>query len=221
MLLQTHNGNLHKINIMGSEEYDHSMTYGDGSPIFVINNQLRRYHFLTRNCEVIDYQLMTSITQGITVDTNRIQRLYHRLISRPMPANLKPTEFTRHLPSADFASFNSNCFVWRYKNRTIYRSKDFESADADFLFWLRNRYHKSKLNEIEVALSEEFGLKHVLPSKLFYETHKISQENLLEKLREARDKKGGEKKVEKIISSLFDDESKTGRRGVKTLAESV
>jgi len=60
-----------------------------------------------------------------------------------------------------------------------------------------------------------------LPSKLFYETHKISQENLLEKLREAREKKGGDKKVEKIISGLFDDEARVGRRGVKTTAESV
>jgi len=152
MLLQTHNGKLHKINIMGSEEYDHSMTYGDGTPIFVINNQLRRYHFVSRNCELIDYALLTAITQGITVDTSRIQSLYHRLISRPLPANLKPSEFTRHLPSADFPSFNSNCFIWRYKNRTIYRSKEFEGADADFLFWLRNRSHKSKLNEAELAL---------------------------------------------------------------------
>ena len=39
-----------------------------------------------------------------------------------MPDNLKPTEYTRVMPAwTDFANLNSNVFLWKLKNRTIYR----------------------------------------------------------------------------------------------------
>ena len=55
------------------------------------------------------------------------------------------------------------------------------------------------------------------PSELFYKTHKISQKDFLEKLREAK----SEKKVKKLIDALYDNESVSGRRGVMTLKDSI
>lgn len=70
-------------------------------------------------------------------------------------------------------------------NRTIYRSPAFEGANAAFLWHLRNK--RPELNEEEAALKEEFNLKIVYPEELFYKTHKVTQKDFLEKLREASD----------------------------------
>jgi hypothetical protein len=85
-------------------------------------------------------------------------------------------------------------------NRTIY---------YDEKSWLRNQ--TKVLNSEEVALRKEFGLKHVYPSDLFYRTHKITQKDLLNKLRQGN--------AEATIEALFDDEALSGRRGVLSLAE--
>ena len=50
-----------------------------------------------------------------------------------------------------------------------------------FLHWMRNKRVNS--SETEKALREEFNLKIVYPEELFYRTHKISQKDLLNKLR--------------------------------------
>lgn len=78
----------------------------------------------------------------------------------------------RHLPNWTFQSVNSSVFIWKYLNRTIYRSGQFEGADRAFLWHLRNK--RGELNAEEKALKEEFGLNMVYPSELFYRTHKIS-----------------------------------------------
>ena len=118
------------------------------------------------------------------------------------------------VPYWNFNSINSNTFVWKYLNRTIYRSPAFEGADAQFLWHLRN---KRVLNEEEQALRDEFKLHLVYPSELFYKTHKISQKDFLSKLRETESKES----VEKLINALFDDESLSGRRGVMPLKASI
>lgn len=104
-------------------------------------------------------------------------------MSRQTPRNLKPIEIIRLTPNCSFASINSNAFVWKYLNRTIYRHPYFEGADAQFLWHLRN---KRTLNSDELALRKEFKLWHVYPSELFYRTHKISQKDFLSKLRDAK-----------------------------------
>ena len=77
-------------------------------------------------------------------------------------------------------------------------------------------------------MKTEFNLKIVYPSDLFYKTHKISQKDLLEKLRElkaaAKSSSNGDEKAEeiqKVIMDLFSDESFSGRRGVKTLKDAI
>ena len=81
------------------------------------------------------------------------------------------------------------------------------------MFWLRNSPHKYYANETEAAkaLREEFGLRRVYPADLFYATHKISQADFLQKLREADEPNA-------LINALYEDESKSGRRGVLPLS---
>lgn len=138
------------------------------------------------------------------------------------PKNLRPTEFYRNVPCWSFQNVNSSVFIWKYLNRTIYRSPEFEGADRAFLWHLRNK--RDNLNAEEQALKDEFGLKAVYPEELFYQTHKISQKDFLAKLRDARDKKGGEegeRKVKKYIGRLYKDESVCGRRGVRPLKDAI
>mmetsp|Transcript_25209 Transcript_25209/g.33763 ORF Transcript_25209/g.33763 Transcript_25209/m.33763 type:complete len:133 (+) Transcript_25209:797-1195(+) len=119
------------------------------------------------------------------------------------------------VPYWSFPSLNSNAFVWKYLNRTIYRAPFFEGADAAFMWHLRNK--KGELNAEEQALKEEFKLHHVYPAELFYRTHKISQKDFLGKLRGAEN----DSEVQKLIMSLYDDDSISGRRGVKPLSEGI
>ena len=75
------------------------------------------------------------------------------------------------VPYWNFNSIDSNVFIRKYLNRTIYRSPAFEGADAKFLWHLRI---KRELNAEEQALRDEFGIYLVAPEELFYKTHKIS-----------------------------------------------
>lgn len=100
-------------------------------------------------------------------------------------------------------------------NRTIYRSPNFEGADASFLWHLRNK--RGELNQEEKALRDDFGIKIVYPADLFYKTHKITQIDFLAKLRDA----GSDAEVKQLVGSLFDDDSVCGRRGVKPLKDGV
>lgn len=100
------------------------------------------------------------------------------------PANLKPTEFRLSVPHWSFQHVNSSVFIWKYLNRTIYRSPAFDGADQAFLWHLRNK--RPEPNPEELALRNEFNIKIVYPSEHFYRTHKISQKDFLEKLRELR-----------------------------------
>ena len=118
------------------------------------------------------------------------------------------------MPVLSFQSINSSVFIWKYLNRTIYRSPLFEGADQAFLWHLRNK--RREPNAEEMALRDEFGLKLVYPTELFYKTHKISQKDFLDKLRSAS---GAEKKA--LIMGLFEDETLCGRRETKTLKEGI
>ena len=82
------------------------------------------------------------------------------------------------------------------------------------MWHLRNK--RREPNAEEMALRDEFGLKLVYPTELFYKTHKISQKDFLDKLRSASD---AEKKA--LIMGLFEDETLCGRRETKTLKEGI
>ena len=79
-----------------------------------------------------------------------------------------------------------------------------------FLHWLRNKQVSE--TEAEKALREEFNLFRVYPEETFYRTHKISQKDLLDKLRAS-----SAQEREEIILQLFEDAPMSGRRGVSSL----
>lgn len=81
------------------------------------------------------------------------------------------------------------------------------------MWHLRNK--RGELNPQERALRDEFGLRIVYPSELFYKTHKISQKDFLEKLRQAE----SSDQVAKLINGLYKDKSVSGRRGVMSLKD--
>jgi len=99
--------------------------------------------------------------------------------------------------------------AWRILNRTLYREKDVCTPEQ--LHWQR-RVRK------ETALMTEIRSRYGLiayPDDLFYKTHKISHQDLLDKLESSED-------AQAEIAKLFDDESHgTGRRGVLSLKKAV
>ena len=82
MVLETFDKVLHKVNIVDNHENEFQEAK-DGSLIFVMINNGRRFHLATKEAELIDYDLTDRVVRAITVDTTRSQQVYHRLISRP------------------------------------------------------------------------------------------------------------------------------------------
>ena len=67
-------------------------------------------------------------------------------------------------------------------------------------------------------MKEGFGMTYIYPDELFYKTHKISQKHFLLKLHGLR-KENKKEQVSKLISTLCDDESHQGRRGVLSMTQ--
>lgn len=51
-----------------------------------------------KNCKLIDYDLLDRIIRGIGMETSKSQQLYHRVINRVTPKNLRPTNFNKYEP---------------------------------------------------------------------------------------------------------------------------
>ena len=106
---------------------------------------------------------------------------------------MRPYSVTHYKPfvsASNRLDFNSCAFTMRYLNRTIYRSTDMvegedKTVQTRFLHWNRNK--KVTETEAEKALREEFNLHIVYPEETFYRTYKITQKDLLGKLRDAND----------------------------------
>ena len=223
ILLQTHNGVLHKLDIIHNDQ--HFFEEGkNGELIFSFTNGDRQYGISNHEATLLDYDFIDRIVKSICIDTRRRRDVYHRQISRQLPNNLKPEEYNKYLPAwnTNFKNLNSSAFLWRLSNRTIYRqaymAEDAPTAEIKrkFLHHLRNKTRV--FNPTEQALKDEFNLKIVYPEQLFYDTHRISQKDFLDSLREAK-QSGDTDKVEQLIIKLFTDETKCGRRGVKTLKD--
>ena len=61
------------------------------------------------------------------------------------------------------------------------------------------------------------GLNYLYPEDIFYQTHKISRVDFLNKL----DNAATVEEKEQLILSLYDDEAVQGRRGTLSVKESV
>ena len=123
---------------------------------------------------VVHSKFITILSQG-----RKLMIMFKQCYCR-VPANLRPFQVTNYMPyvsDTNRLDFNSNAFIWRYLNRTVYRSPEMldDASKEDkqkFMHWLRNK--KVSQTETEKALKEEFNLKIVYPEEMFYRTHKIS-----------------------------------------------
>jgi len=187
-MAQTYDQVQHKLNLIDNDEFDIA-TAKDKSMNFIMVNSGRQYFLNNKDVVgIMDYDLIDRLIRGISIDTERSQKVFHHLIDKKMPVNLRPVEFTRYLPAWTVGTqLYSNKTVWSILNRTVYRSNEIEGADTNFLFWLRQ--HKSKYladeTEAAAALRKEFGFHKVYPEDLFYKTFKRTQIDLLEDLRES------------------------------------
>jgi hypothetical protein len=103
---------------------------------FKVENGDRGYFLTTETAKFIDYDLIDRIMNSVRIDTVRHQGLYHNLIYKSVPMNLRAQEYNRYLPQYNSKNFNSSKFIWKMLNRTIYREG--EST------WLRNQNNTSQ-----------------------------------------------------------------------------
>ena len=82
MVIETFDRVLHKVSILDNHKNEFAEAK-DGSLIFIMINNGRRFHLATKDAELVDYDLTDRIVRAITIDTTRSQQVYHRLISRP------------------------------------------------------------------------------------------------------------------------------------------
>uniref|UniRef100_A0A7S3CKH6 Uncharacterized protein n=1 Tax=Strombidium rassoulzadegani TaxID=1082188 RepID=A0A7S3CKH6_9SPIT len=108
----------------------------------------QKFSFVNKDARKIDYELLDKVIHAITIDTEKFQGLYHNLIYKQVPSNLRPDFYMRHVPQYFARNLGSNQFLWRCLNRTIYRN---ESG------WLRKETNKK---EETSSLSQ--GRKRVL-----------------------------------------------------------
>ena len=93
-----------------------------------------------------------------------------------VPKNLRPQVYNLHVPQEWLPN---NRTVWRYLNRTLYRSAE-DCTDAQ-RFWLRN---EPSLSDSGKLMLEKYD--HIAyPDDLFYKVHKISIKDFIEKLESA------------------------------------
>ena len=114
LLLETYDGVLHKINIIDSE----SSRIGENprdkkSLLFTMTNSGRSFHLSNKDVDNMDYDLVDRVVRGIAVDTKRSQKVFHHLLAKQIPENLKPEQFSRHQPSISSGQqIHSNKTVW-------------------------------------------------------------------------------------------------------------
>ena len=82
MVIETFDRTLHKVSILHNHENAFEEAK-DGSLIFVMVNNGRKFKLASKDAVLVDYDLTDRVVRAITVDTTRSQQVYHRLISRP------------------------------------------------------------------------------------------------------------------------------------------
>lgn len=205
----------------------------DKELVWVMTNCKRDFHLSNKDAHYADFDLIHKIIHAVPVDTTKHLSLYHNLIYKRLPSNLRPARYTAHKPSPVKASaantlqnLNSARVLWKLNARTIYR------PSSEWPHWLRNPspingaafwlYQSKNLTHAEretlYKLQKKYGLTYLPEEDRFYEMFKISQKDLCHILDNAKD----EEEVQKIIMErIYEPRDKTvhGRRGVLTLSQ--
>lgn len=81
-MLETYDGILQKLNILGAHEYDIESSEDGKSIIFNTVNDERDFALSTKDAPVVNFDLTERIVKGICVDTKKRGNLYHRNFDR-------------------------------------------------------------------------------------------------------------------------------------------
>mgnify|MGYP004238950171 FL=1 len=73
---------MHKLNLIDNDEFDIT-TQKDKSMHFIIINSGRQYFLSNKDVVgVMDYDLIDRLVRGISIDTERSQKVFHHLIDK-------------------------------------------------------------------------------------------------------------------------------------------
>jgi len=97
----------------------------------------RTFMIACKNPITIDYELLDRIVKAVNVDTTRSTQVFHHLINKKIPSNLKPLEMNKFYPTTTLLF--STSWTWRILNRTMYRPD---------CFWLRDNTNKVVQTEV-------------------------------------------------------------------------
>lgn len=134
VVFQTWDGIMHKLDIVHIDHHavDHKK---NDELVFNIISFGRAFQISNLNAKHINYDILDQIIHAIPIDTVKTKALYHHLIYKQIPANLRPEIYNYHrIHQLRSNNLNSNQFVWKYLNRCLYR----DGRD----FWLRRVMHK-------------------------------------------------------------------------------
>lgn len=232
IVCETFDGLMHKMNINLNTEYE-ILVSKKQELTWVMTNCKRDFLLANKEAHYVDYDLVDKIIHAVPIDTERHQSLYHNLIFKRLPANLRPLSLIAHKPSAanerqvtNLALINSSRVLWKMQSRSIYRPSDVwphwlrnPSPINGSKFWLhQDKTLSSTESEMLKKLQVDFGLTYLPNEERFYKMFKISQKDLCYMLENAKDEKEREEIVFKRIYSV--EETLHGRRGVMSLKES-
>lgn len=124
----------------------------------------RNFFISDKQAKYLDYDLLDRILHNVRIDTLRFQGLYHNLLYKKLPLNLRPDIFNTFKPQYDDMKFNSSRFMWKLRNRTIYRDSK--------AHWLRrSKPLKKEDPETEIKLDQlrnDYTLKILHSDEEFY-----------------------------------------------------
>lgn len=92
---------------------------------------------------------------------------------------MRPHTFNIYKPQYFSKNLCSNKFIWKYKNRTLYR----DASD----FWLRNDMKNKDRSPIVEKLQKH--MKYFYDEETFYNSFKLSRQEFLQKIESAKDDK--------------------------------
>jgi hypothetical protein len=176
----------------------------DKELVFVMTNGGRDFRMSNKNAVHVNYDLIDRVIHSVPLDTSRHQSLYHNLIYKQVPLNLRPNSYSRYIPQFTGFNFNDSRFVWKFLNRTIYRDES-ESH-------LRNPIS----GDLEASvLNSEFGLVSMTNEDRFYKKFMISRKDFIHKLKETEDA------AAVINQTIYEKGKAIGRKGVLSLSKSI
>lgn len=73
-----------------------------------------------KDAKMFDYDLIDRVVKAVAIDTEKHQSLYHHLIYKQIPNNLRPHTYYKYYPMIFNQKLNSSKLIQGLKNRSLY-----------------------------------------------------------------------------------------------------